>query len=222
VKTLSHAGGKPQVIFLDAVGTLFGVRGSVGTIYTEVAGRFGVETDPVALDRAFNRSFKAKPPFAVPEDKRDRISQYEFDWWKALAYETFGQAEVLNKFNDFEGFFAELYRVFATADTWFLYEDALPSLQYWQEEGIKLGIISNFDSRIFSVLESLGLGDFFSSITISSLTGVAKPDRKIFEQALSHYGCLPSQAWHIGDSLREDYEGAKAVGIIPFLVDPNR
>jgi putative hydrolase of the HAD superfamily len=34
---------KPQVIFLDAVGTLFGLKGSVGAIYSQIAADFGVE-----------------------------------------------------------------------------------------------------------------------------------------------------------------------------------
>ncbi len=42
---------KPQVIFLDAVGTLFGVKGSVGAIYSQIAADFGVEVvakeDPI-------------------------------------------------------------------------------------------------------------------------------------------------------------------------------
>lgn len=37
---------KPKVIFLDAVGTLFGVKGSVGTVYSQIAQDFGVEVSP--------------------------------------------------------------------------------------------------------------------------------------------------------------------------------
>ena len=81
-----------------------------------------------------------------------------------------------------------------------------------------MGVISNFDSRIYQVLELLGLKNFFSSITISSAVGAAKPDRKIFTTALDKHNSIAQQAWHIGDSFKEDYYGAKAAGIKSFLL----
>ena len=36
----------PKIIFLDAVGTLFGVRGTVGEIYSGFAQAAGVAVDP--------------------------------------------------------------------------------------------------------------------------------------------------------------------------------
>ena len=35
----------PQAIFLDAMGTLFGLRGSVGDIYGKIAQSFGVQVN---------------------------------------------------------------------------------------------------------------------------------------------------------------------------------
>lgn len=40
---------RPKVIFFDAVGTLFGVKGSVGQIYRAIAADFGVEVAPWEL-----------------------------------------------------------------------------------------------------------------------------------------------------------------------------
>ena len=72
------------------------------------------------------------------------------------------------------------------------------------------GIISNFDSRIYSVLQLLDLREFFGSITISTEARAAKPDPKIFAIALDKHNCSPSSAWHVGDSIIHDYKGAKA------------
>jgi putative hydrolase of the HAD superfamily len=79
--------------------------------------------------------------------------------------------------------------------------------------GIELGIVSNFDSRLYSVLQALELRDFFSSITISTQAGAAKPDPQIFAIALEKHNCEPAAAWHIGDSIAEDYQAAKAAGL---------
>jgi putative hydrolase of the HAD superfamily len=99
-----------------------------------------------------------------------------------------------------------------------IYDEVIPTLENWLEEGIELGIISNFDSRIYPVLEELELRKFFQSITISSSVGAAKPEEKIFLTALAKHNCPPQKAWHIGDSLTEDYQGAIAAGLRAFLI----
>lgn len=89
----------------------------------------------------------------------------------------------------------------------------MQSLNNWQHIGIELGILSNFDSRLHSVLQGLGLSHYFSSVTISTQVGAAKPDPRIFAIALEKHNCSPEEAWHIGDSIEEDYQGAKAAGL---------
>lgn len=204
---------KPHVIFLDAVGTLFGVEGSVGQAYAKVAQRFGVVADPEQLTTAFFKHFKGADPMAFPGVAPTQIPAHEYAWWQAIAYQTFGDVGQLEAFDDFEAFFADLYAYFAGADPWFVYPDAYHSLERWRAMGIEMGIISNFDSRLYTVLESLALSDFFQSITISTEVGAAKPDPVIFTTALAKHGCEAVSAWHIGDSYREDYKGAKAAGL---------
>lgn len=209
---------EPKVIFLDAVGTLFGIQGSVGEIYQVIARQAGVEVSAKSLDRAFIQSFKASPPPAFPNAESEQIPELEFNWWKAIVKNTFAQAGVIENFADFDAFFGQVYAYFATSQPWYVYGDVVPALQHWQQQGIELGIVSNFDARLHSVLELLELGQFFSSVTISSTVGVAKPDGQIFTTALEKHNCTPQQAWHIGDSLQEDYYGAKSVGIRAFFL----
>lgn len=203
----------PRVIFLDAVGTLFGIKGSVGQAYGEIARQFGVDLAPELLDRAFYRSFKAAgmPAFATTDPTE--IQAREFSWWMGIATQTFKQAGAFQKFSDFSTFFSELYAYFATAQPWFVYADVVPALDRWQKLGVQLGILSNFDSRLYAVLEALNLAKYFSSITISTEVGAAKPDPRIFQIALQKYNCAAGDAWHIGDRYDEDYQAAQAVGM---------
>lgn len=209
---------RPKVIFLDAVGTLFGVKGSVGKVYSEMAQRFGVEVSDSALDQAFLQSFPAAPPPIFPGTAADDIPECEFEWWHIVALRTFQQAGVLDQFSDFSAFFTELYTHFATGEPWFVYPDVRPSLEHWQQLGIELGVLSNFDSRLYSVLKDLDLAQFFTSVTISTEVGTAKPDAQIFAVGLNKHNCLAEAAWHIGDSLKEDYQGAKAAGLKAVLI----
>ena len=211
----------PQVIYLDAVGTLFGVKGSVGEQYVKIATAFNVELDPELINRAFYRSFHSAPRIAFPDLPHSDILIAEYEWWRSLAEQTFDQTGDLIKFSDFEVFFKQLYADFATAEPWFIYEDTYLALNTWQQQGVTLGILSNFDSRIYSVLKALELEDYFSSITISTEIGAAKPDLLIFQAALAKHNLeqSPELAWHIGDSFNEDYEGATAAGLTAFWLN---
>ena len=210
---------QPKVIFLDAVGTVFGVRGSVGEVYSAIAQEFGVEVPPEQLNNAFFQAFAASDPPVFPGVHPDEIPPCEFEWWRLIAQRTFQQVEVLNQFTDFDDFFDVLYSHFATAEPWFIYPDVLPALEAWRRIGIQLGIVSNFDTRLELVLEALNLKEFFTSITISTQVGVAKPDPQIFVIALQKHHCDAEDAWHIGDSFRQDYQGAKAAGLRAILLE---
>lgn len=209
----SNMSDRPSVIFLDAVGTLFGVQGSVGEQYAKVASRFGVDLPAEALNQAFFKSFKAAGSPAFPGCDRAKLKAKEYAWWFDIAVQTFQQVDALHQFADFEAFFAELFAYFATISPWEVYPDVPIALKRCQQLGIPLGVLSNFDSRIYSVLQGLELLDYFASITISTEAGTAKPKRQIFEVALHKHECLPQDAWHIGDSFAEDYQAAQNAGL---------
>jgi putative hydrolase of the HAD superfamily len=65
----------------------------------------------------------------------------------------------------------------------------------------------------------LGIESLFDSVTISSLAHAAKPAPKIFEVALEKHALDPEEAVHIGDSLRDDVEGAQKAGLTGILLD---
>lgn len=208
-----------KVIFLDAVGTLFGVKNSVGYIYTELAKKYGVNESAELINDSFYSAFKNAPPLAFNTENEEEIKLLEFQWWQQVTYNTFAQTKTIEKFNNFEEFFRELYEHFKTREPWFIYDDVISMLNLWKKQGIELGIISNFDTRIYEVLDNLNLSHYFQTITISSLTGVAKPDAKIFLTALEKHNCSPENAWYIGDSIKEDYWGGKSVGMQCFWLN---
>ena len=211
----------PKVIFLDAMGTLFDLKSSVGEIYQQHALKYDVKVDANSLNRAFVQSFKSAPPLAFYATKLETIEEQEFAWWKNVVQSTFLQVGVLESFSNFTDFFLEIYTYFATKDPWYVFSDTIPNLAKWQDRGVELGVISNFDSRLNQVLKVLKLEQFFTSITISSAVGFAKPDRNIFKIALNKHGFVAGEAWHIGDSIVEDYQGAKNAQITPFWLNRN-
>ena len=212
----------PKVIFFDAVGTLFGVRGSVGDIYSQIASKYGVIVAGSEINRAFGKSFSQASPLAFGELDSVLIPKKEYEWWYRIVKATFQQLNFLDSFTDFELFFQELYVYFSTKKPWYIYHDVIDCLEKYRQKKVELGIISNFDTRIYNVLELLNLKSYFSTVTISSEVGFAKPDAIIFQIALKKHNCQPEQAWHIGDNLREDYQGANAANIKAFLLERDK
>lgn len=206
------------IIFLDAVGTIIGVKDGVGEIYSEFAQKFGVECDPAQVNDAFYQEFKVAAPCVFPGVASAKIPEQEYQWWRSINQRTFTRIGKIADFKDFEGFFEALYAYFATAAAWEVYPDTLVALDRWQQQGFTLGILSNFDTRLYGVLDALDLHKYFSSITISTEAGAAKPSHLIFQQALSQHNCLANNAWHIGDSELEDYQGATAAGLKAWLL----
>jgi putative hydrolase of the HAD superfamily len=209
----------PPVVFLDAVGTLFGVRDGVGGIYRQFATRYGVDSEAGAIDRAFYQAFKSADSSIFAGAEPTTIPALEYAWWQEINRQTFLALDVLDRFTDFEAFFAELYAYFATAEAWYLYPDTLPALERWRDRGWNLAVLSNFDTRLYKVLDALELRPFFSSVTISTEVGAAKPSPIVFQQALAtQQVTIAQQPWHIGDSELEDYRGATEAGLQAWLL----
>jgi putative hydrolase of the HAD superfamily len=208
----------PRVIFFDAMGTLFGLKQSVGEVYTAIAKDYQVRVNAEQINQVFYSTFQAAPPLAFGPLPAIELAQKEFDWWQNLAKSVFATLGVLMDFQDFNAYFTDLYGHFMTPDPWWIYPDVFPLLDTCQTRHMPLSVISNFDSRLLKILELLDLAPYFQQIFLSSRCPTAKPDRHIFQHALEHYQIAPEQAWHIGDSQREDYLGAQAVGMQAFLL----
>jgi putative hydrolase of the HAD superfamily len=87
--------------------------------------------------------------------------------------------------------------------------------------GIQLGIISNYNGRLETVLKAMELHHYFRFIITSYCAGFAKPDSRIFHLALDelHNGRIkPREALHVGDTHEIDYLGAVNAGWKAILV----
>jgi putative hydrolase of the HAD superfamily len=126
----------------------------------------------------------------------------------------------LGDFPRFDDFFEALFAFFADPEHWEIDPEASATLHRLKQQGLQLGVISNFDFRLYQILEALDLRPHFDSITISSQAGFAKPRREVFEAALAKHGVRPAEALHVGDSVRLDFEAAAAVGMSAALLEP--
>ncbi len=112
-----------------------------------------------------------------------------------------------------------VYDQFGLTERWRAYEDVAPAFERLHARGLKLGIISNWDSRLVGLMDGLGLSTHLGSVVSSADVGLRKPDPRIFELACSRLGILPSEAAHVGDHHYADVLGARAVDMQPVLID---
>jgi putative hydrolase of the HAD superfamily len=204
------------VVLFDAGGTLFEVRGSVGEVYAAAARTFGHELDPRELDREFVRAFGAEGPLVFPGVGPGELAAAERGWWFRIVRQVLRgrmpEAQMKSVFDS-------LYDLFRRPEVWHVFPDVPPALEWLRRAGHRLGVVSNFDSRLDDVLQSLGLADCFEHVVVSSRAGAAKPDPAIFRRALELFDAAPADALHVGDAPEEDVAGAGAAGIRAVLLD---
>ena len=103
-----------------------------------------------------------------------------------------------------------------------LVDGAWEVLETLRTRGLRLALISNLSSPYCPLIDRLGLGERVDAAVLSCEVGLAKPDPRIFRAALERLRVAPGEAVMIGDSPRADVEGARAVGIRPLWIHPER
>jgi putative hydrolase of the HAD superfamily len=98
-----------------------------------------------------------------------------------------------------------------------LYEDTLPVLAELRRHGLSIGLVSNTSRDLDAFVRHFSL-DVDASIS-SRLHGKVKPDPSIFHVILGRLGVEPEAAVMVGDSLLDDVEGARALGMTAYLID---
>jgi putative hydrolase of the HAD superfamily len=206
-----------KVVFFDAAGTLFDTREPVGLSYARIAREYGVDTSAAQVNAAFRRVFREASALAFGSGHTaEELRRLERRWWRDLVANTFAG---FGAFTDFDAYFESLFTFFADPANWVADPEAAAALDELRMHGLRLGVISNFDHRLYPILDGLGLRRHFDSVTISSEAGSAKPSANLFRAALDKHSVSPAEALHVGDSEHLDLAGAAGAGIAAILID---
>jgi FMN phosphatase YigB (HAD superfamily) len=83
-----------------------------------------------------------------------------------------------------------------------------------------MGLVSNAgdDRNVQTLVDREGLRPFFEFTITSAACGWRKPDARIFQLALDHFGVRPAEAVMIGDTLEADILGANRLGIYSIWI----
>ena len=94
-----------------------------------------------------------------------------------------------------------------------------PTLEELAGRGLELAVISNWDSHLPRLLDALKLSPFFRVVSVSAIEATGKPAPEIFHRTCRKLGVSPFEALHVGDSYRDDVEGARGAGLEALLLD---
>jgi len=203
-----------RAVFFDAGATLVHPNPPVEEIYARELVADGCAPSPEALARALGQAWEEVRRENAPN--RYGGVRGEEAFWRAFLGRVRG---FLDGGTVSEAAFGRLARHFRDPASWAVYPDVGGTLDALAARGFALAVVSNWDSHLPRLLDALGLASRFQTLAVSAIEETGKPDPEIFHRACARLNVTPAEALHVGDSLAEDYEGARSAGLAALLLD---
>jgi putative hydrolase of the HAD superfamily len=88
-----------------------------------------------------------------------------------------------------------------------------------RRRGLRTGLISNCTEDVALVWGETPFAFLFDVAIFSATAGCMKPDRAIYELALTELGIAGAESLFVGDGANDELRGAREVGMTPVLVE---
>jgi putative hydrolase of the HAD superfamily len=111
----------------------------------------------------------------------------------------------------------EITRGWERHENFELYDDVPEALAALRRAGLRIGLVSNSSRDVYEFAVHHGL-DVDAGIS-SFHHGHTKPHASIFRAVLDLLGVEPAEGVMVGDTISDDIEGARALGMHAILVD---
>lgn len=202
-----------QAVVFDAVGTLLFPSIPAPQVYAAVAHRAGLHLDLGTVRTRFLEAYQAQE--RVDEAAGWVTSeQREHERWQRIV------AATLFEVPQVDDCFRILFDHFAQPAAWQPHPEAREVIANLASRGYRLGMGSNYDSRLTAVLAGFPeLRPLRQRVIISSLVGFRKPARQFFAEVIHQMECQPHQVLFVGDDLTNDYLAATEAGLAAVLLD---
>jgi putative hydrolase of the HAD superfamily len=210
-------GARCDAVFFDVGNTLLYPYPSVSRVVEEILHDAGHTRDLVAIDdlmplvdEFYEDRYRADDTFWTSDDAAT-------DVWIGMYSLLCRRLDIPE--DDAIILARAVYEAFGEPDRWRAYDDVAPAFGRLRAAGVKIGIISNWDSRLARIFDGLGLTPLVDTVLSSAVVKLHKPDPRIFELACKRIGVRPQACAHVGDHYYSDVLGARAVGMTPVLID---
>lgn len=204
----------PQVILFDAGNTLIHPAEPVGKTYAAIAAHYGVTVEEAVLQEGFSRAWKMHKPTLATVTAGGHYSK---NWWKSIVREAWRECAIPEGF-PFDDYFDEVFSAYEQPHLWRVFPDAEVALEKLAEKKIRLGILSNWDSRLRIILNRLDLAAYFEHVIISDEVGFCKPDTRIYQLAAERFEVPVGEVLLVGDDPECDGSAAASAGMTSEVV----
>ena len=138
-------------------------------------------------------------------------------------------AEEVNFFRDFWLYTSALYDLPIETEAALLemdykqfflpFPDALPAVSFAKDQGLKIGILSNFPlASLAQSLTAIGIGHLVDVAYSATMIGYAKPDPRSYQTVLDALGVKAEETLFFDDEF-DCVEGARHMGMQAYHVD---
>lgn len=200
--------GPVRAVLLDALGTLVELAPPAPRLRRALEARAGIDVGLEAAERGFGAEigyYLANHMRASDAEALERLR----DDCAAAMRAAIGRDELDH---------AAVRAAMLEALEFVVFEDVRPALVDLRERGLRLVVVSNWDCSLPQWLDRAGVGELVDGAVSSAVVGAPKPAAAVFEAGLELAGCPAAEAVHVGDSLDNDVEGARAAGLRAILV----
>jgi FMN phosphatase YigB (HAD superfamily) len=209
-------GAKIQAVTFDWFGTLATHREKKGrgARFREYLAQHGLQSAPWdrrCLYEAFDYYADTYRP-ELSADEKLRV-------WRRFTEILFGLLQVKGETANRPDFHAPAIRDNFGPACFQLFDDVEPPLNALKQNGLRLGVISNWHRGLDSFCAEMNLSGLIDVVVASSDVGVEKPDSRIFAETVRRLGVRPEEAIHVGDLVEDDLNGAVAAGLGAVLID---
>jgi putative hydrolase of the HAD superfamily len=206
-----------DAVFFDVGNTLILPEPSVAQVCAEVLLAAGHERELSAIERIlpvadeyYEQRYREDDSFWTSDDGAADVWVGMY----ALLCRRLGIAD-----SEACGLGRAVYGEFGSPSRWRPYADVPGEFRRLRAAGVKVGIVSNWDTRLAGVLDGIGLGELVDTVVCSAVEGLHKPDPRIFELACARLGVDAARSAHVGDHMYADVAGARAAGMTAVLID---
>jgi putative hydrolase of the HAD superfamily len=212
----AHIPSQVRGIIFDAVGTILRPAPPFPVIYQTAARRLGIELEQSAIFAKFVTAFGASDEYDRDVLKYTDSEQRERDRWHDIVASVF--AEHLSGIA-LEALFEELFSHYGKPASWQLFDDVAACWNDLHKRGYRVGIGSNYDSRLENVVAGRPPLNENEGLFISSLVGYRKPAHEFYDAIAAEWKLRPDELLMVGDDLLNDYHGARAAGWHAMFLD---
>lgn len=204
-----------RAVLFDAGETILHPAPSFPELFADVLGRFGYAVDETTIRGGLSEI----PQRFVQAAERRELWTTSPERSRAFWTSVYDRFLARLGLPTGDGLQDALYSAFTDVRNYALFDDVRPTFDMLTRAGVRLGLVSNFESWLDDLLVHLDIRDAFDVRVISGVEGVEKPDRAIFELALERGGLSPEEAVYVGDVPEFDVAPPLEMGMGAVLID---